>query len=323
VVTASAVVMPGWPQHQQETAPNPFHDTPHGKQMIAPRGRSVAESIGSASAGAAVAMYPVYPRRNISQYDPRMSVMARYREMANRLRDRITAGEYPPGSQLPTIAELASHEHMGRNTVSAAVALLEAEGIVHASPKTGIVVMDRRPVPVALSRYAAVMQPGGDLGPWETACQRAGITGRMDLIEVETVPADEDVATALELPAAGRRIVRRSRYAVCGDPEQAAQIHTSSIPARLARGTPLASTEKLVGGIYAAMTAAGIRPATATETVGCRAATDEETAELHLRGQSVLTIERVTRDSNDRPIELLEIVANPARTTLVYDRLPL
>ena len=194
---------------------------------------------------------------------------------------------------------------------------------MQASTKTGVIVLDRRPIHVALSRYAAVMQPGGQLGPWETACQQAGIPGRMVVIEVETVPADPDTAAILGLPPAGRRIVRRSRHAVLGDPERVVQLHTASYPARLVRGTPIARDEKITGGIYGAFTAAGIIPATAAETVGTRPASDQEAAELRMRGGTVLTVERVTRDTTGRPIELLEIVADPARTTFVYDPLPL
>ena len=248
---------------------------------------------------------------------------ARYRLLAAQLRGAITAGEYAPGSRLPAIADIATEMGMGRQTVSAAIALLEAEGLVRAVQGTGTVVLDQRPVQVPLSRYGAVMAPGGQLGPWETACERAGVPGRMALIEVETVPADDDVAAALNLPAAGRRIVRRSRHAMLGEPEQVVQLHTASYPARLVRGTPIAKDAKVTGGIYAAFAAAGIPPATAAETVGARPASEEEAAELHLRGGAVLTIERITRDAGGRALELLEIVADPARTTLVYDPLPL
>ena len=250
-------------------------------------------------------------------------MVAKYRQVAAELRDAIAAGEYPAGSRLPAIADMAATRGTSINTVFTAVRLLEAEGIVRAIQGSGVVVLDRRPVQVAYSRYTAVMQPGGQLGPWETACQQAGIPGRMVLIEVETVPSDPDVAAILDLPTARRRIVRRSRHAVLGDPEQVVQIHTASYPARLVHGTPIAADEKVTGGIYAAFAAAGIPPATASETVGARPASDEEAAELHVRSGAVLTVQRITRDATGRPIELLEIVADPARTTLVYDPLPL
>ncbi|MGA2830625.1 MAG: GntR family transcriptional regulator [Streptosporangiaceae bacterium] len=248
----------------------------------------------------------------------------RYRQLAADLRDRIAAGEYPPGARLPAIDTIAHDQGMSRDTVHTAIRLLEAQGIVQAVHGSGVVVLDQRPVQVALSRYASVMRPGGDLGPWETACQQTGITGRMHLIEVETVSADDEVTTALELLPAGRRIVRRSRHAVVDDPEQVVQLHTASYPAKLVRGTPIARDARIDGGVYGAFVAAGIIPATATETVGARPATDEEIAELRLRGQlTVLTVQRVTRDTGGRPIEYLQIAADPARTVLKYDDLPL
>ena len=250
-------------------------------------------------------------------------MIAKYRQLAAELRDSITEGGYPAGTRLPTIAELATARGMGKNTISAAISLLESEGLIRATTKTGIIVLNRRPVRVALSRYAAVLRPDGQAGPWETACQQSGIPGQMVLIEVETVPASPDVAEALELPRANPRIVRRSRHAMLGDPGQVAQLHTASYPARLIRGTPIARDKKVTCGIYGAFIAAGITPATAAETVGARPATDDEAAELHIRSGDVLTVDRVTRDTTGRPIEYLQIVANPALTTLVYDPLPL
>lgn len=249
-------------------------------------------------------------------------MIAKYRQLAAELRDSITEGDYPPGTRFPTIAELATARGMGRNTVGAAISLLESEGLVRATTKTGIIVLNRKPVRVALSRYTAVLRPDSQAGPWETACQQSGIPGRMVLIEVETVPASPDVAEALNLRA-NPRIVRRSRHAMLGDPGQVVQLHAASYPARLVRGTPIAQDQKVTGGIYGAFIAAGITPATAAETVSVRPATDDESAELHIRSGDILTVDRVTRDSTGRPIEFLQIVANPARTILVYDPLPL
>lgn len=249
---------------------------------------------------------------------------AKYRKLAAEIRDAITSGEYPAGYRLPTIAEIAAERSMGQATVAAAIQLLAAEGVVHAAPVTGIVVLDQRPVRITLNRYAEVLQPGGQLGPWETACQQAGIPGRMALIEVEpAVAAEADVASLLDLPIGKHRITRRSRHAMLGDPERVAQLQTASYPARLVKGTPLVRSEKITGGVYGALAAAGIHPATTAETVRARPASDDEAAELRIRGGTVLTIERVTRDAAGRPVELLQIVADPARTTLVYDPLPL
>jgi GntR family transcriptional regulator len=54
----------------------------------------------------------------------------RYRILAEALREAIVAGEYPPGGQLPTEAELAKRFGMSRGTVVKAIDTLVAEGIV-------------------------------------------------------------------------------------------------------------------------------------------------------------------------------------------------
>jgi GntR family transcriptional regulator len=253
--------------------------------------------------------------------------IARYRLLAAEIRDAITRGEYPPGHRLPPINVLATERQMGRNTVSAAYSLLEAEGLVSITqrgPDPGIVVADRRPVSLRFSRYSGAMTPDSSAGPWERAAAAAGVPGEMRLIDVDTVPADPRTAALLELPAAGRRVVCRIRHALAGDPLLVLQLHTAAYPARLVRDTPLAGEGKVIGGVYGALLAAGITPATATETIRYRPATDPEAAELRLRGPaSVLTLERITRDPAGKPIELLDITADPTRTELVYDTLPL
>jgi len=245
----------------------------------------------------------------------------RYRQLASDLRDAINRGDYPPGTTLPTIADLAAEHGMGKGTVSAAVALLESEGLVRPVQRTGIVVLDQRAVRVPSSRYAHVLAPGGDLGPWEHACAAQGISGEMVLLDVEHAEPPADVAGALGLGRIGPRCVCRSRHAtIDGRP---VQLHSAWYPSTVAAGTALAGDAKVVGGIYAALAEAGRRPVSADETVTVRPAGADEMAELHLRGGSVLVVERVTRDAGGKPLEFLRVVADPARTTLVYDGLPL
>ena len=55
----------------------------------------------------------------------------RYREIADDLRVRIRAGEYAPGDQLPTGAEMMEHyEARGINTIKQALDILKAEGLI-------------------------------------------------------------------------------------------------------------------------------------------------------------------------------------------------
>jgi len=57
--------------------------------------------------------------------------------VADSLRQRIAAGEWEPGQALPTVAELAGHYHVARATVTRALRVLEAEGLVRVVPRWG------------------------------------------------------------------------------------------------------------------------------------------------------------------------------------------
>jgi len=249
--------------------------------------------------------------------------ITKYRQLAADLREDIRAGRYPPGSTLPTYLEIAAQRGVSKTTVSTALEILEAEGLVRPVRKRGTVVLDQRAVRVEYSRYIAALEPGTRLGPWEIACARQGISGEMRVIETGHGPADADVAVALGIPV-GMEVVRRSRHAVIGNGTvQVVQIHTAWYPAWMVEGTPVSRERKVTGGIYAALATAGHMPVTASETVTAREATDEETAELHMRSGAVLVIERVTRDGAGRGLEWLRVVADPAHTVLAYDDLPL
>jgi len=52
------------------------------------------------------------------------------RQIANILRERITNGDLPPGSRLPSITTIMQSEGVARNTARRAIAILEAEGLV-------------------------------------------------------------------------------------------------------------------------------------------------------------------------------------------------
>jgi GntR family transcriptional regulator len=54
-----------------------------------------------------------------------------YRELAAQLRKQILAGEYPPGTRLPTDAEMTNVHGVSRQTVRQAFAELVSEGLVY------------------------------------------------------------------------------------------------------------------------------------------------------------------------------------------------
>ena len=60
-----------------------------------------------------------------------------YLQIANRLRERILAGEYPPDSQIPSVRQLATEAAVNPNTMQKALLYLEEEGILAAQGTLG------------------------------------------------------------------------------------------------------------------------------------------------------------------------------------------
>ncbi len=59
------------------------------------------------------------------------------RQIAAALRDRITSGEYAPGSALPAIIGLAEEFGVTTNTVRKALGILKDEGLIESVPGYG------------------------------------------------------------------------------------------------------------------------------------------------------------------------------------------
>jgi GntR family transcriptional regulator len=136
------------------------------------------------------------------------------------------------------------------------------------------------------------------------------------------VQAPEDLAVLLEL-APGDSLIYRLRHAIIR-PDDLVQLQHAWYPRDIAEAAGIDTAEKIEGGIYRKLAAAGHRRATASETVAVRMPTPDEATLLRVGGRvSVITVERVTKDANGRPIEVLRAIAAADRLKFTYDDLPL
>ncbi|MFI6790921.1 GntR family transcriptional regulator [Nonomuraea sp. NPDC050383] len=78
-----------------------------------------------------------------------------YPQVADRLRERIVSGEFPPGSVLPSETALGRFFGVARNTVRRGLAMLEGEGLLVTVPSKGRVVCGAGPA-VSPYRYQAI-----------------------------------------------------------------------------------------------------------------------------------------------------------------------
>ena len=73
--------------------------------------------------------------------------MAKYHEIASDLRRRIVDGEFPVGSQLPSITALmGTYEVAGLNTIRAAERVLVDEGLLRTEHGVGVFVVSVEPL---------------------------------------------------------------------------------------------------------------------------------------------------------------------------------
>ncbi|GGZ29771.1 GntR family transcriptional regulator [Streptomyces nitrosporeus] len=243
-------------------------------------------------------------------------------DIAADLRRRISAGEYPPGSKLPTNQDLMSAHGVSKATVTKATSELAEEGLVYTAKRGGTRVRHRTQVRLPLSRYSRALAPGGTRGPWETATAEVGVDGHMQLVQVEPVEAPSDLAALLEL-APGDSLIYRLRHAIIR-PDDLVQLQHAWYPRDIAEAAGIDTTEKIAGGIYRKLAATGHQRATASETVAVRTPTADEAALLRVGGRvSVITLERITKDVAGRPIEVLRAIAAADRVAFTYDDLPL
>lgn len=82
---------------------------------------------------------------------------SKYQRIADDLRAGISSGEYPPGSQLPTKAELMTRYGVAVNTVERAIDELRKAGIVETLQGAGMFVCEP-PDAEHSPEYTAIME---------------------------------------------------------------------------------------------------------------------------------------------------------------------
>jgi GntR family transcriptional regulator len=246
--------------------------------------------------------------------------MPKYRDIADELREEIERGDLAPGAMLPHTGELMDRFNAAKSTVRAAVDVLAQEGLVVARRRYGTVVRDRRTVRIPLSRYRRSLESNGNLGPFEAACKAQGLSGVMKTVDVDRVHAP-DVAALLGLNSEDAVVFRRRQALIDG---QVVQFQEAWYPLDVAEAADLERKGKIEGGVYQALIAAGIPAVEADERVSARMPTKEEAEQLGTGVSTpVLSIERISKNSEGRPIEVLRVVAAGDRMELVYEALPL
>lgn len=229
------------------------------------------------------------------------------RQIATDLRVQIEAGEIAEGSRLPAVRNLATRYGVSRNTVNKAIRILQNEGLVTTKHGSGAYVRMAFPIRrLGPDRYAR--------SRWQNTTVQAHENGLPDSAavtqqghqtqEVNQVPADEAVATALGVDPESM-VYARSRVMT----RDGAATHTVTSYYRPSdvEGTPIVDPRPGIagrGGGFQVLTDLGMTPHTNTEDISARMPTAEEANVLKIPlGEPVVEVRRITRTADGRAIE--------------------
>ncbi|MFC9058992.1 GntR family transcriptional regulator [Streptomyces sp. NPDC057074] len=213
---------------------------------------------------------------------------SRHHDIADDLRQQITAGHILPSERLPSEAALANRYGVSTVTLRRALAVLQGEGLVEKIHGKGNFV--RRP-------HRKIMYVGGwgTLDPWTATDPDSRLTIRSTELQ-----AQAHLATLLKVPA-GSPIVEFTCLSREGEsPHGLARVY---LPYDLVPPGALddASTSREAATRFAFL---GPPRTTARETVSARLPTPDEASALRIGIASVvLSITRIATDSAGRVVE--------------------
>jgi GntR family transcriptional regulator len=140
---------------------------------------------------------------------------ARYRQIADNLREEIEAGTFSPGARLPAESELTVSWHASRSTVREAIKQLAELGLVEARPGQGTFVTEKI-VPVITDLSASPDLGGGEQTAHFIHVKEQQRVPRSTVPMVEIQSAREPMATQLQLPL-GNPVVTRHQQRFVDD----------------------------------------------------------------------------------------------------------
>ncbi|MFU8851119.1 GntR family transcriptional regulator [Micromonospora sp. SL1-18] len=254
--------------------------------------------------------------------------MAKWERIAADWRAKIHAGELQPGTKLPNEQALKAEYSVSLPVVRQALDTLEAEGLVDRLHGRGTFVRaPRQPVRRSPDRYQ--WEKDRARLP-ESQRRRTGATERdtgltmQDLefeAEYHTVPASADLARTFGVPA-GAKMLQRIYRTGSRRENVPLSLNTSYMIYDVAAENPAlldAHNEPWPGGTQHQLLTIGIELDRIVDEISARPPGPEEAEALSLPpGVSVLILRKISIDTNDRVVEVSNVVLPGDRTEFVY-----
>ncbi|WP_131738660.1 GntR family transcriptional regulator [Actinomadura roseirufa] len=239
---------------------------------------------------------------------------ARYRQVADDLREAISRGTYGPGVALPSQPELARKYGLNQTSISRAIALIESEGLIRTEKGVGSFVLD---IPT-VKRVRRIPARGEGAGSsFAEGLQKAGLRPRTELVQVEEIAPPPRVAEYLNMNADDTALIRKRHMFA---DEKPVQIAASYLPIAIAGGTDIAFPDTGPTGLYKRLSERGHRVVRFVEEIESRRPSEEEAAFLRIPvSQHVLEVVRFAFDPKGRPLEVVLNVFPSQLWKLTYE----
>ena len=220
----------------------------------------------------------------------RQSGVALWRQIADRIRASIAAGDYDATGRVPPEITLAAQFGVNRHTVRTALAALSQEGIVRAVQGTGTLIERKDRISFPISRRTRFIQ-----GIGSQARETEGL-----LLAADEAPASEDLAQRLQIAPSAALIRLETLRKADGRPVSRA---TAWFPADRFRGIDRAYEQS--GSITAALAALGVSDYLRASTeITARHADASDLADLQLSpGAIVLVTRSLNTDPQGVPVQ--------------------
>jgi GntR family transcriptional regulator len=241
---------------------------------------------------------------------------SKYRQIAAQLRAQIGAGEYPPMSWLPSESQLGVRYEVSRRTVRDALAELRAQGLIAVVDGKGAYV--RPATELARHTHTRTVTRNRDTftdtatNEWSEV--EKPVTYRED--------ASAETAQLLGVPT-GSTLFGCDR--LLSDPTgQQRMLHRLYLPWQTANDIPALETDPFrhPGELYALLAEAGHKLHW-TEHVTARMPAPDDATTLRIpEGTPVITIRRLTHNTDGRALALEETRLSASETQLAYTLTP-
>ncbi|NPV75722.1 MAG: GntR family transcriptional regulator [Anaerolineae bacterium] len=227
----------------------------------------------------------------INPYD----IIPKYYQLANILRQKILAGEWPPRTPIPSERVLESQYNISRTTIRQAIDYLEKQGFIYREHGRGTFVSPQK------------LQKGiQELTSFSEDMLRRGIQPGQIIQSIERLTPSEEVLQRLELPP-DAKVLRVERIRL-GD-NIPIGLQTSFL--KLAENQTITREDlDATGSLYRILQEKyNIIPTEADETLEVTLATPYEASLLQIKpGAPLLLNERLLYNQNREPVEFVKIL---------------